>query len=192
MPVKLTRLTASMALLTVLLLYGCGSAEPMLISKSSAVPAGIDLSGFWLVRETPDSARMPAMDAGIERLVSENRSQRSRRRSSDGVSAQVFMEFGESLKITQTAYGIFISYDRSVVEEFTFGENRIVEIGPIEAKRVSGWEGGSFVVETLDDSRTSLLESWRLEKDATVLVRDIQISKGEKVSFKTRQVFDRQ
>jgi len=191
MPVKLTRFTANMALLTILLLYGCGS-EPMLISKSSAVPAGIDLSGFWLLREDPDFARMPAMDAGIERLISENRSQRSRRRSSDGVSAQVFMEFGESLKITQTAYGIFISYDRSIVEEFTFGENRIVEIGPIEAKRVSGWEDSSFVVETLDDSRTTLLEAWRLEKNATVLVRDVQISKGDKVRFKTQQVFDRQ
>jgi hypothetical protein len=181
-----------MALLSAMLLSACGS-EPMLLSKSSAVPAGIDLSGFWLVRENLDRARMPVMDEGIERIISENKSQRSRRRrGSDGVSAQVFLEYGESLKITQTAYGIFISYDRSVVEEFTFGENRLVEVGPIEAKRVSGWEGSSFVVETLDESRTTLLEIWHLDKNAAVLVRDIQISKGEDVSFKTQQVFDRQ
>ncbi len=68
----------------------------------------------------------------------------------------------------------------------------MVEIGPIEAKRVSGWEGNSFVVETLDTSGTTLFESWRLESTDSVLVRDIRISKGETDSFELRQVFDRQ
>lgn len=132
------------------------------------------------------------MDGLQEKLVVTSRSQRSRRQkgSSDG-SAQVFIEYGESLKISQTDFGIFISYDRSVVEEFTFGENRLVTVGPIEARRVSGWEGKSFVVETLDDSGTTLFESWHLDSDDSVLIRDIRLSKGDEESFSLRQLFDR-
>lgn len=107
------------------------------------------------------------------------------------MSAQVFLEYGESLKISQTDFGIFISYDRSIVEEYTFGENRLVTIGPIEANRVSGWEANAFVVETLDDDGTILIESWHLENNDTVLVRNIRINKGEKEKFALRQVFDR-
>lgn len=103
----------------------------------------------------------------------------------------MFLEYGTSLKLTQTQYGIFISYDRSVVEEYTFGENREIEIGPIEALRVSGWDGNSFVVETLDQSGTTLFESWHLDDDGSILVRDIRIAKGEKSSFFQQQIFDR-
>ena len=117
---------------------------------------------------------------------------RRRERRPRGASVPVFLEYGTSLKITQTRYGIFISYDRSVVEEYTFGENRLVEIGPIEALRVSGWDGNSFVVETLDGSGTTLFESWRLDADGVVLVRDIRIAKGDQDSFVQKQVFDRQ
>lgn len=105
---------------------------------------------------------------------------------------QVFLENGELLKVTQTNFGIFISYDRSVVEEFTFGENRLEKIGPIEAQRVSGWDGRAFVVETLDEGGSKLFERWHLGTDDAVLIRDIRISKGEKETFSQRQVFDRQ
>ena len=74
-----------------------------------------------------------------------------------------FWKFGESLRISQTDFGLFISYDRSVVEEYRFGENRLVSIGPIQAQRVSGWDGPVFVVETLDSDGSILFESWRLE-----------------------------
>ena len=87
---------------------------------------------------------------------------------------------------------MFISYDRSVVEEYTFGENRVTSIGPIEALRVSGWDGDSFVVETLDDTGTTLFETWHLAEDRALLVRDIRISKDEKDSFVRQQLFDRQ
>lgn len=187
----LSRFLAHSVLLGALLLFGC-SAGPVLVSKNAAVPAGIDLTGFWRVRDDPAAERMSAIDDdGI--WIPTTRAQRSQRvRSSDGVAAKVFLEFGESLKITQTYYGLFISYDRSVVEEFTYGENRLVTIGPIEAQRVSGWDGESFVVETLDDAGNTLFESWYLQEDGTVLIRDIRINKGEKDSFVHQQVFDRQ
>lgn len=174
-----------------LLLLAACSAPLVLASKSAAVPSGVDLSGMWLLREASDNRR-PGNRSGLrEGIVPGVNTKPSRRtRSSGGSSVPVFLEYGTSLKITQTQFGIFISYDRSVVEEFTFGENRIVKIGPIEALRVSGWDGSSFVIETLDDSGTTLFESWQL--DGPVLVRRIRIAKGEKDSFVQTQEFDRQ
>ena len=185
------RFGARAAVFSALILVGCASSAPQLISKSPTVPEGVDLSGRWVVRADSRAGRSQ-MDGLQEKLVVTSRSQRSRRQkgSSDG-SAQVFIEYGESLKISQTDFGIFISYDRSVVEELTFGENRLVTVGPIEARRVSGWEGKSFVIETLDDSGTTLFESWHLDSDDSVLIRDIRLSKGDEESFSLRQLFDR-
>jgi len=157
------------------------------------VPAGLDLTGYWLVRN--DSKAEHALAAGgvQDGLISSRKSRSSRRnRGGPDGSAEVFLEFGDSLKITQTSFGLFISYDRSIVEEFTFGENRLVTIGPIEARRVSGWDGDSFVVETLDDTGTTLSESWKLDENGSVLVRKIRIRKGDTDSFSHRQIFDRQ
>lgn len=103
----------------------------------------------------------------------------------------MFLEFGEDVKISQTEHGLFISYDRSVVEEYTFGENRLIEIGPIEALRVSGWDETSFVVETLDREGSTLFESWQLDSSKAVLERNIRISRGDKDIYSVRQVFDR-
>ena len=142
-----------------------------------------------LARE--EGIRIPA--AGSQRSQpGRNSGVRAQGRKSGGASAQIFVEYGESLKITQTEFGLFISYDRSVVEEYTFGESRLVSIGPIEAQRVSGWEEAAFAVETLDETGAILFETWHLESDGDVLVRNIRISKGEKDSFVHRQVFDRQ
>ena len=188
----------------VLLLFGC-SSKPVLISKSAAVPVGVDLSGNWLIRKGSAAIQFSGVgeDEGIR--IPTSGSQRSRQgkgqgqgqrqgqsHGKGGASARVFLEFGESLKITQTYFGLFISYDRSVVEEYRFGENGPVTIGPIEATRVSGWDGQSFEVETLDDSGTILYEGWHLEEEGAVLIRDIRISRGEKDSFVHQQVFDRQ
>ncbi len=206
------RLFRSLAIAGVsLVLLATCAAKPVLVAKSAAVPGGINLSGSWLVQADPASARPfgAAREEGIR--IPKTGSQRSRQgrnsgggsqtrgpgvqsqgRKSGGASAQIFLEYGESLKITQTEFGLFISYDRSVVEEYTFGENRLVSIGPIEAQRVSGWEAAAFTVETLDETGAILFESWHLQADGDVLVRNIRISKGEKDSFFHRQTFDRQ
>ena len=179
------------ALLSLFLLAACAS-EPLLLAKNATVPEGVDLSGRWIVRADSNGQRSRA-ENGQERLKPTSRSQRSRRqRPTPGASVQVFIEYGRSLKITQTDFGIFISYDRSIVEEFTFGENRTVSVGPIEAMRVSGWDENAFVVETLDETRTTLYESWYLDADDAVLIRDIRVSKNEADSFSLQQVFDRQ
>ena len=180
------------SLLFLFFMTSCGT-PPTLISKSAAIPAGVDLSGLWAVRIGAPTRRMEK-GTGIRKELGHARKMRPSRRSrtSDGVSAHVFLQYGTKLKITQTDFGIFISYDRSVVDEFTFGENRIIKLGPIEALRASGWEDNSFVVETLDDSGTTLFESWFLEQGGSVLVRNIRISKGEEEKFFEEQRFDRQ
>ena len=103
----------------------------------------------------------------------------------------MFLETGRTLRISQTDHGLFISFDRAVVEEYTFGENRVVSVGPIEAQRVSGWEGDSFVVETLDEEGARLTESWALADGGNTLVRRIAVFKKELEHFSTEQVFDR-
>jgi hypothetical protein len=68
----------------------------------------------------------------------------------------------------------------------------VVSIGPIEARRVSGWQGDKFVVETLDDSGTILFEAWYLASDGATLVRDIRIAKGDTETYRYKQFFDLQ
>ena len=126
-------------------------------------------------------------------MPSDNSRRSSGRRSRRGPSVtavSVFIEHGESLKISQTAAGLFISFDRSVVEEYTFGEDRVISVGPIEAQRVSGWENDSFVIQTLDDEGAILTEAWRLSENAKVLLREISIVKGKKEKYSTVQRFD--
>ena len=144
-----------------LVLSACAS-KPVLLPKSAVVPAGVDFSGLWELRVDPDSTStsLGRVDSGI-RIPPKNTTRNAgRRRSkrSTGSAVHVFLETGKSLKISQTADGLFISFDRAIVEEYRFGEDRVVSVGPIEAQRVSGWEEAVFVVETLDKEGMILTE----------------------------------
>lgn len=175
-------------------LAGCASA-PELMAKSATAPVGVDLSGRWQLRVEPGAKPMPGAGAEQRILIPpaqsrRNGARRSTRRST-GPSVQVFLETGNSLKITQTREGMFISFDRSVVEEYTFGENRIAAVGPIEAQRVSGWLDREFVVETLDEEGALLAESWYLQDGGAVLVRNISVTRRNDQTYSSRQYFDR-
>lgn len=177
------------------------AAKPVLLSKSGANPAGVDLSGRWELRQESGAplARGGEQEQTIRmpRRTSSRRPQReSRPPREQGPEVQIFLETGKVLKISQTVDGLFISFDRAIVEEYRFGENRIVAIGPIEAQRVSGWEEGAFVIETADEQGMVLTESWALDEGGSALVREISIADGpiadgEKAQFSTQQVFDR-
>lgn len=175
------------------LLAGCGSAPP-LPAKSPTVPAGLDLSGDWqLQRASGDSnrriqeAERRAAGPG-ESLIPGKKS--SNRRSNDDIQVHVFLESGETLRISQTEHGLFISFDRAVVEEYRFGEQRMVSVGPIVAERVSGWENNAYVVVTRDKEGTVLTESYRLQ-DADTLVRRVQITGDPLFTLDVEQAFDR-
>jgi hypothetical protein len=179
-----------LATLLALAISACGS-KPTLEPRAGGNPQQVDLSGRWVLRtgdELPvnheQTIRMPK--SSTRRQTEARRAQASRR--SRGLSVHLFLESGKVLKVSQTDYGLFFSFDRAVVEEYNFGENRIVSIGPIQAQRVSGWEGPSFVVQTMDEEGHVLTESWALQEGT--LTREVSIARGEDVSFSKRQVFD--
>lgn len=188
----MTRTTILLAA-SVLLVAGCSSTPP-LEGKPAANTASVDLSGTWALRGDESAAR-PLADGEppslIPKRTTQSEQRQQRRRRSEGTAVNVFMETGRTIRIIQTGHGLFISFDRAVVEEYTFGENRLVSVGPIQAQRVSGWEGAVFVVETMDKDGARLSESWFLAEEGAALVRRIALSEGEIETFSLEQVFDR-
>lgn len=156
------------ALLSLLTLAACGAQE-RLVAKPARVPPGTDMSGEWLLRATDGTSR----PAARETLV------------------YVFLETGRTVRITQTASALFMSFDRSVVEEYRFGEHREISVGEVSAERVSGWEGRSYVVETLDRTGTRLIDRYALDDGRSVLRRRMVIRSGDRVHLDLEQVFDR-
>jgi hypothetical protein len=174
-------------------LAACG-ATPPLPAKSAVVPEGLDLSGEWQLRPASrdtnrriSEAERRAAGPG-ERLIPG--SSASTRRRGDDIQVHVFLESGSALRITQTDYGLFISFDRAIVEEYRFGEQRLVRVGPIQAERVSGWENNAYVIETRDKEGTMLIESYRLENDDTMR-RRVRITGEPAAELDVEQVFDR-
>jgi len=108
-----------------------------------------------------------------------------------GGVVHVFLETGELLKITQTADGLFISFDRSIVEEFRFGEHRMISIGEVQAQRVTGWEGQQLIVETLDKHGVKLTDRFQLVDGGQTLRRDITLRSKKKEEQSVTQEFDR-
>ncbi len=178
-----------------LVLSSCAGREPLL-AKSATVPAGVDLSGRWQLRN--DSNETSEAISDIERelaganegLIPKTRGQKSSRKTNDDTQVHVFLETGESLKITQVERGLFVSFDRAVVEEYRFGEQRMANVGPVVAERVSGWENGAYVIETRGKEGAMLIETYRLDgKD--VMIRTIRIVHDDESKLDVRQVFDR-
>jgi hypothetical protein len=186
-----------------LLLAGC-SAPEVLQSRSGQVPAGVDLSGDWLLRSDQGDGERRLREAisrtdGIDDRdlyrrpsgrTASSRSSQTRGKVRGGL-VYVFLETGSALKVSQTADGLFISFDRAVVEEYRFGENRIVNVGEVQAQRVSGWEGDELVVETLGRNRMKLTERYRLGDQGRTLEREITFRSKEGERETMVQVFGR-
>ena len=178
-----------------LVLSSCAGREP-LPAKSATVPAGIDLSGRWQLRD--DSREASRAISDIEReaagsdegLIPKSSRKTSSRKKNDDTQVHVFLETGETLKITQVEHGLFVSFDRSIVEEYRFGEQRMASVGPVFADRVSGWENGGYVIETRDKEGAMLIETYRLD-GIDVMIRSIRIIHNDKSKLDVRQVFDR-
>ena len=178
-----------------LVLSSCAGREP-LPAKSGTVPAGIDLSGRWQLRDDSQATNRAISDiereaAGAnEGLIPKSSRKKSSRKKNDDTQVHVFLETGEALKITQVEHGLFVSFDRAIVEEYRFGEQRMANVGPVVADRVSGWENGAYVIETRDKEGAMLIETYRLDgKD--VMIRTIRIVHNNKSKLDVRQVFDR-
>ncbi len=180
----------SFALLIVLsTMAACASKEVLQpLAYGSVAPDGVDFSGTWVIRENESDGHR-----SINRAVSQAGG--SKGRSSKGKAAagqvQVFLETGRLLKITQTADGFFVSIDRSVVEEFRFGENRMINVGEIKAQRVSGWDGPVYTVQTLDEKGMKMIDRYWLGDSKDVLLREITFRGRNKDEATVMQYFDR-
>jgi len=159
---------AGCALLLASLLYACSGGE-VLLSKPAVVPVGVDLSGNYVMSGSTGFSQRAARELAVH----------------------VFLEQGTALKVTQTEAGLFFSFDRSVVEEYRFGENRQVSVGPISASRVSGWEGRRYVIETLDDDGAKLIETYELQGEGHMLRRTLVIWYRNEKQLDLEQNFDR-
>jgi hypothetical protein len=189
---KLVVLTIT--LFSIVFLAGCGS-NPQLEPRRGGNPSQIDLSGNWVLRgpiaRRGDEEQTIVMPRGTHSNVTKSQRRASKQRA-NGTSLMVFLESGKSLKLTQTVYGLFISFDRAIVAEYNFGENIMVSVGPIEVQRVSGWDGPVFMAESMDEKGNVLTESWQLDEGGAVLRRTIVITEGEEQVYSAEQVFDRQ
>jgi len=183
-----------------LALGGCATApKPELEPLGDVIPADVSLAGRWRLRESADDTERRVRDAGQEAagefgdIIPSARHDVGRRpkRRGEGPSVQVFLELGRNLKITQTQYALFISFDRSIVEEYRYREHRQVNVGPIQADRVSGWQDGRYVIETLDEHGALLTETYALEEGGAVLVRSFRIVYKDVESLSMQQRYDR-
>ena len=178
-------------LILVATFIGCNSKNITLEVNSSSAPTGVDFSGLWQFKDNHISSHLLKKNNPSKEYNANELKDLSRRQNSLANSLiKLFFESGKSLKITQTEFSLFISYDRSIVEEYSFGENRLISVGPIQAKRVSGWKNDSFVIETLDESGTLLSEDWHLQNDGMNLIRNIQITIGQTEIYRNRQFFE--
>lgn len=170
-------------LLAVFLVAACAGEKERLVPMRSVVPEGIDLSGRWVMRDDIDDMSRRIQQAirqtdGIDekKLLKQiaSRQQRGRRSSGDiGGLVHVFLENASRLKITQTVDGLFIGFNRSIVEEYQFGEARMIRTGGAVAQRVSGWEGEQYVIETLGEEGMKLTERYTLVETGRLLTREI-------------------
>ncbi len=151
-----------------LFIGGCG-ADPTLITRPDPVPAGLDLTGSWIQTMNSGVSQPEARDTAVN----------------------VFVKTGKALKLTQTETGLFISFDRSVVEEYRFGENRIISIGEIDAERASGWAENGYVIETLDDDNALLIDTYRLLNEGESLRRTLVLQYRDKRLLDLQFDYDR-
>ncbi|NOX70879.1 MAG: hypothetical protein GXP15_16990 [Gammaproteobacteria bacterium] len=184
----------SLLVLLSLVLSGCTAPE-LLLRKSHDAPSNETLPGQWIMLENIDNAKRD-LDRAIRATndvdeKKENRRFNSAQKKGDhaprpvvGGLVHVFLKNGKMLKITRTETGLFISFDRSIVEEYHFGEARTISVGAVRAQRVSGWEGDQFVVETLDDERMKLTERYQVLDNGSRLRRQITFrsKQGEEVT----------
>jgi hypothetical protein len=174
-------------------------------SRDGTVPPGINFSGNWQIQsnQRTDQQRLREAirrtdglsDDDLFRRPNRNSTDRDSRSRSSGIKGGlvfVFLETGSALKVTQTDHGLFISFDRAIVEEYRFGENRIINVGEVEAQRVTGWEGNQLVIETLDKNSMKMTERLELVDAENVLERTITFRSKEGEEETVVQRYDRQ
>lgn len=179
----MSRTAGKVAFLIFALSACAGSGPPKVTPIGDVIPAGVSLEGRWQLQSGSEDAERRIRKA-------EYRSSGGRR-GAEGPSVFVFLRSGSRLKISQTPYALFVSFDRSVVEEYRFREHRLVNVGPIEADRASGWVDGRYVIQTLDSDGALLEESYELQAGGDELMRRVSVTYGNEEVLSLEQTYDR-
>lgn len=193
--------TFSLIVFFSLLLSACGARES-LARKSGTAPSANELSGRWTLVESFEATQRELDKAigatnGVDdarelrRLSSAQAAGKRTPRPKVGGLIHVFLENGKTLKISQSETDLYISFNRAVVEEYHFGEVRMIRVGEAAAQRVSGWEDSQFIVETLGEKGMKLTERYYLIDEGTHLRRQIVLRSRAGEEFSIVQNFSR-
>lgn len=179
-------------LLVIAAVSGCAGRE-VLAWRGSVAPEGVNFTGQWVLQDANSDTMRRLRNAEISAAGGRDAILGSPRRPSREKASlvYVFLESGRKLKITQTQQGLFISFDRSIVEEYRFGEHRPISVGPVNADRSSGFEGAAYVIETLDMEGNRLLDRYELVDGGEFLLRHITVYKKHDVELSLVQRFER-
>jgi hypothetical protein len=178
----MSRLAGTLLFMSLIVAACSGVGPPRLEPVGDVIPVGVSFEGRWQLRGDGGDA---------ERRIRRSEYRSSGKRGADSPSVYVFLRTGSRLKVSQTPYALFISFDRSVVEEYRFREHRRVNVGPIEADRASGWVDGTYVIRTLDGDEALLEEGYSLDSADDALIRTVAIKYRNEEVLSLRQVYDR-
>lgn len=164
----------------IFLLSSCASIEE-LDKYSNKNTSKTDLNGSWefignfednkksiasAVKKTNDVIYQSIKTTGVF-----DRNNLSKVKPNSRGVAHLFFENSKKIKITQTNYSLFINFNRSIVEEYSFGEVKKITLGNVIARRSSGWVNNSYRIETLDDYGMKITEEYKLTGSSNNLER---------------------
>lgn len=164
----------------IFLLSSCASIEE-LDKYSNKNTSKTDLNGSWefignfednkksiasAVKKTSDVIYQSIKTTGVF-----DRNNLSKVKPNSRGVAHLFFENTKKIKITQTNYSLFINFNRSIVEEYSFGEVKKITLGNVIARRSSGWVNNSYRIETLDDYGMKITEEYKLTGSSNNLER---------------------
>ena len=164
----------------IFLLSSCASIEE-LDKYSNKNTSKTDLNGSWefignfednkksiasAVKKTSDVIYQSIKTTGVF-----DRNNLSKVKPNSRGVAHLFFENSKKIKITQTNYSLFINFNRSIVEEYSFGEVKKITLGNVIARRSSGWVNNSYRIETLDDYGMKITEEYKLTGSSNNLER---------------------
>lgn len=167
-------------LFLMLSLNGCASIEELDKYSNNSLNE-IDLNGSWVFsgkfednKQSIESAIKQTNNVNYRGIkttgVFDGRNTSKVKRNSRGV-AHLFFENTNKIKITQTKYSLFINFNRSIVEEYSFGEVKKITIGNVIARRSSGWVNNVYRIDTLDDYGMKITEEYKLVNSSNILER---------------------
>jgi len=154
-------------------LFGCATLEELEKYDIKSSP-GTDLNGNWIFFGNFNENKKIIAKAinktngviyrGIKTTgMFDGNSTPTIKKNSRGV-AHLFFENTQKIKVTQTKYSLYINFDRSIVEEYSFGELKTIVLGNVKARRSSGWvkDKGVYRIETLDEYGMKITEEYKL------------------------------